>query len=94
MKTYLTHCTWSLDLYFFFFDNAGLYALHISICSNNSRGEPESNPGVPGQQRISPPLGYPIVLYQNIILVLLIDNLWLVILVLFYNLWLLAYELN
>ena len=41
----------------FFFDDAGLYALQISICSNKSRGEPESNPGVPGQQRISPPLG-------------------------------------
>ena len=47
---------------FFFFDNAGLYALQLSICSNNSRGEPESNPGAPGQQRINPPLGYPIVL--------------------------------
>ena len=42
---------------FFFFDHAGLYALQIRICSNKSRGELESNPGVPGQQRISPPLG-------------------------------------
>ena len=32
----------------FFFDKAGLYALQISICSNNSRDEPVSNPDVPG----------------------------------------------
>ena len=37
------------SFYFYFFDNAGLYVLQISICSNNSRGDVESNPDVPGQ---------------------------------------------
>ena len=37
------------NLSFFFVDNLGLYALHMSICSNIFLGELESNPGVPGQ---------------------------------------------
>ena len=32
----------------FFFYNADLYALQISICCNNFRVEPESNPSVSG----------------------------------------------
>ena len=35
----------NINIFFIFFDNADLYALQISICSNNFRGEPESNPG-------------------------------------------------
>ena len=61
----LANFTYLLSDIFFFLDNAGLYALQISICSNNSRDEPESNPGVRGQQRINQPLGYPIISYQK-----------------------------
>ena len=39
------------------FDNAGLYALQISICSDNSRGESDSNPGGPGTTEDKPATG-------------------------------------